>query len=172
MSCSRSSPPSTPVHSPSAFVLLQGPQLSVDTRQRYRQHNHGLYWGTELYPRILGIDLKQALVARYGIMLWALFALSFAFKSAELQNKSDGLPFGQSVSCALQVVYIGKFYYWERWYMHAADIQVDRYGFMMCWGPHASCRWSTPSKTCTSLDTLACRCLRGWRRPTWSSAIR
>ena len=94
-----------------------------------------LYWGTELYPRILGIDLKQALVARYGIMLWALFALSFAFKSAELQNKSDGLPFGQSVSCALQVVYIGKFYYWERWYMHAADIQVDRYGFMMCWGP-------------------------------------
>ena len=94
------------------------------------------YWGTELYPRICNglVDLKVLLIARFGITLWALFALSFAFKSAQLAP--DGrIPNGQLVSSSLMIVYICKFYWWERWYMHAADIQVDRLGFMMTWGP-------------------------------------
>lgn len=36
-----------------------------------------IYWGTELYPRVWGVDLKQLFIARYGIILWALFAISF-----------------------------------------------------------------------------------------------
>jgi len=28
-----------------------------------------VYWGTELYPRVWGVDLKQLLIARYGIAL-------------------------------------------------------------------------------------------------------
>lgn len=94
-----------------------------------------LYWGTELYPRVFGVDLKQLLIARFGIVLWCLFALSFACKSAELAG--GRVPNDQLVSALLMVVYIVKFFYWERWYMHAADIQVDRFGFMMCWGPIA-----------------------------------
>lgn len=96
-----------------------------------------LYWGTELYPRICNglVDLKQLLIARFGITLWGLFALSFAFKAAELAPEGEGVPYGQAASSSLMLVYIAKFYWWERWYMHAADIQVDRLGFMMCWGP-------------------------------------
>ena len=93
--------------------------------------------GHELYPRICNglVDLKQLLIARFGITLWGLFALSFAFKAAELAPEGEGVPYGQAVSSSLMLVYIAKFYWWERWYMHAADIQVDRLGFMMCWGP-------------------------------------
>jgi 7-dehydrocholesterol reductase len=104
-----------------------------------------LYWGTELYPRVslLGrsVDLKQLFIARFGIILWALFAISFAAKSSEVQGGGHGrggalgVPNAQLVSSGLMVVYIFKFFLWERWYTHAADIQVDRFGFMMCWGP-------------------------------------
>jgi 7-dehydrocholesterol reductase len=93
-----------------------------------------VYWGTELYPRVLGVDLKQLLICRFGIVLWCLFALSFAAASAERAGASMP-PNDQLVSASLMSVYIGKFFWWERWYMHAADIQVDRLGFMMCWGP-------------------------------------
>ena len=58
------------------------------------------------------------LIARVGIMLWALFALSFACKSAERASgasDASGAPYGQYVSCALMLVYIAKFYFWERW---------------------------------------------------------
>lgn len=59
-----------------------------------------------------------------------------ACKSIALADESGSLPpNGQAVSATLMTVYIAKFFWWERWYMHAADIQVDRLGFMMCWGP-------------------------------------
>lgn len=93
-----------------------------------------LYWGTELYPRVCGVDLKRLLIARYGIVLWCLFALSFGAESA--RRAPDGwAPRGQLVSVSLQAIYLAKFFAWERWYTHAADIAVDRFGFMMCWGP-------------------------------------
>ena len=42
-----------------------------------------VYWGTELYPRVWGVDLKQLFIARYGIVLWMLFAVSFgAYRTA------------------------------------------------------------------------------------------
>ena len=112
-----------------------------------------LYWGTELYPRVGGVDLKQFVICRVGMVLWCLFALSFAAKTTELAGR---LTNSQLVSSSLMCVYIAKFFYWERWYLHAADIQVvgaqsirqpdtrwclialcsqvDRFGFMLCWG--------------------------------------
>jgi hypothetical protein len=35
------------------------------------------------------------------------------------------LPNRQLVSASLMVVHIAKFFYWEKWYLHAADIQVS-----------------------------------------------
>ena len=106
--------------------------------------------GQKLYPRIAGIDLKQMIICRYGMMLWCLFTLSFAAKTMELHE--GVLPNGQFVSTILLFTYLAKFYWWERYYLCAADIQgryslmecgknsytsrhiVDRFGFMLCWG--------------------------------------
>lgn len=82
-----------------------------------------LYWGLELYPRVCGVDMKQLFIARYGIVLWCLFALSFAARSAAVAGTALP-PTDQLVSASLMAVYIAKFFWWERWYMHAADIQV------------------------------------------------
>lgn len=35
------------------------------------------YWGMELYPRILGFDVKQFTNCRFGLMLWAILPISF-----------------------------------------------------------------------------------------------
>jgi 7-dehydrocholesterol reductase len=90
------------------------------------------YWGRELYPRVFGVDLKQFLICRVGMMLWLVFVVSFAFKTGEIQGT---ISKGQMVSAGLQFGYIAKFYWWEKWYLHAADIHVDRFGFMLIWGP-------------------------------------
>ena len=100
-----------------------------------------LYWGTELYPRILNIDIKQFIICRLGMVLWYFFAISFYFATRkdimEIGNTNDEQEKninGQFVSVILMSVYIFKFFCWEKWYLHAADIQVDRFGFMLCWG--------------------------------------
>jgi 7-dehydrocholesterol reductase len=90
-----------------------------------------MYWGTELYPSF-GVSFKQFWICRLGMVLWVLFAVSFAEKTYQLHGTSNG--YGQFASVALQYCYILKFFYWERWYLHAADIAVDRMGFMLTWG--------------------------------------
>ena len=40
------------------------------------------YWGTELYPRILGWDVKMFTNCRFGMMAWPLILISFAAKQA------------------------------------------------------------------------------------------
>ena len=109
-------------------------------------------------------SMLYCLEIRYGMVLWCLFAVSFAAKTAEQQHQhhqhhhqqqqlvqllastvgvcavdtadlSSGaaaggcywtrLPNGQLVSASLMVVYIAKFFHWEKWYLHAADIQVS-----------------------------------------------
>jgi 7-dehydrocholesterol reductase len=91
------------------------------------------YWGTELYPRIAGVDLKQLFICRGGMVLWGIFAVSFLEKHAESVGW-DNVKKGQLFSVTLAVIYIAKFFFWERWYLHAADIAVDRFGWMLVWG--------------------------------------
>ena len=94
-----------------------------------------IYWGTELYPRVRGVDLKQLLICRFGMVLWLLFVLSFCAKTLTLAG--GRLPLSQAVSSALLVGYLLKFFWWERYYLCAADIAVDRFGYMLCWGTAA-----------------------------------
>lgn len=90
------------------------------------------YWGMELYPRILGFDVKQCTNCRLGMMFWAVAIVGFAYKNASL---NDGvLQYGMAVSVFLQLVYISKFFYWEMGYMCSMDIQHDRAGYYICWG--------------------------------------
>ena len=85
------------------------------------------YWGTELYPRILGWDMKMFTNCRFGMMSWGLFLLCFATKQYELGTLSDSMV----VAVTLQLLYITKFFQWEMGYMKSLDIMHDRAGFML-----------------------------------------
>eukprot|EP00658_Telonema_sp_P-2_P005657 TRINITY_DN1212_c0_g2_i1.p1 TRINITY_DN1212_c0_g2~~TRINITY_DN1212_c0_g2_i1.p1 ORF type:complete len:504 (+),score=155.02 TRINITY_DN1212_c0_g2_i1:84-1595(+) len=89
------------------------------------------YWGGELYPRILGVDVKQFINCRFSMTFWMLSGVSFAAASYHKHGQADpGL-----VLCALSVlVYLFKFFYWEIGYMRSIDIIVDRAGFYETWG--------------------------------------
>lgn len=88
------------------------------------------YWGTELYPRVLGWDVKQFTNCRFGMMAWPLILLSFAAKQRELHGLSDSMV----VAVGIQLVYIAKFFWWETGYLRSLDIMHDRAGFYICWG--------------------------------------
>lgn len=88
------------------------------------------YWGTELYPRIFGWDVKMFTNCRFGMMGWSLIILSYAAKQEQLYGLSDSMV----VAVALQLIYIGKFFFWETGYLRSLDIMHDRAGFMICWG--------------------------------------
>lgn len=90
------------------------------------------YWGTELHPSVLGVNLKQLLNCRFGMMGWAVIVVSFAAKQAALHG---GRPTTAMIVCAgLQLVYILKFFWWESGYFTSLDIMHDRFGYYICWG--------------------------------------
>jgi 7-dehydrocholesterol reductase len=88
------------------------------------------YWGTELYPRVLGWDVKQFTNCRFGMMGWPLILLSFAARQQAIHGLSDSM----AVAVGLQLVYIAKFFWWETGYLRSLDIMHDRAGFYICWG--------------------------------------
>ena len=90
------------------------------------------YWGMELYPRILGFDLKMFTNCRSGMMYWAVGIICYAHKNMELNNNQ--LQIGMAVNVALQLVYVTKFFLWETGYLCSMDIQHDRAGYYICWG--------------------------------------
>ena len=88
------------------------------------------YWGTELYPRLFGWDIKMFTNCRFGMMGWGVLLLSYAAKQKELYGLSDSMV----VAVALQFIYLTKFYMWETGYLRTLDIMHDRAGFYICWG--------------------------------------
>lgn len=89
------------------------------------------FWGTELYPRVLGWDVKLFTNCRFGLMGWALLVICYAWK----QYDSYGyVSTSMGVSVALQLIYLTKFYHWEMGYMKTLDIMHDRAGFMIVSG--------------------------------------
>eukprot|EP01095_Lingulamoeba_sp_RSL-Kostka_P013006 TRINITY_DN525_c8_g1_i1.p1 TRINITY_DN525_c8_g1~~TRINITY_DN525_c8_g1_i1.p1 ORF type:complete len:454 (+),score=90.57 TRINITY_DN525_c8_g1_i1:80-1441(+) len=89
------------------------------------------YWGVELYPRILGLDIKHFTNCRFGMMGWALLILSYALKQIELFGF---VKTGMIVACGLQMIYIAKFFWWETGYLRSLDIMHDRAGYYIVWG--------------------------------------
>ena len=72
------------------------------------------FWGTELYPRIFGFDVKQFTNCRFGMIFWQLGPLCYAYAQYdELGHVSSALI----VSVAIQTVYIAKFFWWETGYV-------------------------------------------------------
>ena len=93
---------------------------------------YDFYWGMDLYPNILGWDVKMFTNCRAGMMFWAVGIICFAYKNQELNGGQ--LQLGMAVNVAIQMVYLTKFYYWEMGYMCSMDIQHDRAGYYLCWG--------------------------------------
>ena len=93
---------------------------------------YDFYWGMDLYPNILGWDVKMFTNCRAGMMFWVVGILCFALKNQELNG--GNLQLGMAVNVAIQLVYLTKFYYWEMGYMCSMDIQHDRAGYYLCWG--------------------------------------
>ncbi|GAA2636611.1 7-dehydrocholesterol reductase [Actinomadura fulvescens] len=89
------------------------------------------FWGVELHPSVLGVDLKQLFNCRFGMMGWSLLVVSFAaYQHERLGHLTNAL----AVSVALQLVYILKFFVWERGYFSTLDMMHDRFGYYLCWG--------------------------------------
>ncbi len=88
------------------------------------------FWGTELYPKVFGWDIKMFTNCRFGMMGWGLIIISFACKQKELHGISDSML----VAVTLQLLYIAKFFWWETGYLRLIDIMYDRAGFCICWG--------------------------------------
>ena len=85
------------------------------------------YWGTELYPRILGWDVKMFTNCRFGMMSWPLLLLSYAAK----QHQTYGISDSMVIAVAIQLIYVTKFFHWEMGYMKTLDIMHDRAGFYL-----------------------------------------
>lgn len=89
------------------------------------------FWGTELYPRILGFDVKQFTNCRFGMMFWQLGIICYALKDYKDDNS---ISTSMLVSVVVQTAYIFKFFLWETGYFCTMDIQHDRAGYYICWG--------------------------------------
>src|ERR1700722_16783248 len=89
------------------------------------------YWGSELYPRLFGWDLKMFTNCRFGMMGWGLLLLSYAAKQKELY---DVISDSMVVALTLQFIYLTKFFFWETGYLRSLDIMHDHAGFYICWG--------------------------------------
>jgi 7-dehydrocholesterol reductase len=118
----------------SAALAAKG-ALAPSTADAGLEHGllFGLYWGVELYPSLAGVQLKQLLISRVGMMLWFLCTASFAAASARARG---GFTPALAASAGLNLLYVAKFFlFFEADYLRAADIAVDRLGFMLAWGP-------------------------------------
>jgi len=89
-------------------------------------------WGTELYPRVFGLDLKRFINCRFSMTFWQLAGLSFCYRSYTLHGNI--IDWGLFFSALSQYLYLFKFFLWEMGYMRSIDIIVDRAGFEIQWG--------------------------------------
>jgi len=89
-------------------------------------------WGTELYPRVGGLDLKRFINSRFSMTFWQLAGWSYCYRSYTLHGNT--LDWGLFFSALSQYLYLFKFFLWEMGYMRSIDIIVDRAGFTIQWG--------------------------------------
>lgn len=69
-------------------------------------------WGTELYPRVLGLDLKRFINCRFSMTFWQLAGFSFCYRSYVLRG--NVMDWGLFFSALSQYLYLVKFFIWVR----------------------------------------------------------
>ena len=104
---------------------------SVDNSNDTKNVIFDYYWGLELHPRCLGVDIKQFTNCRFGMMLWPLLLITYMW----YQYRTIGYITNSLLcNCLLQLCYITKFFYWEDGYFSTIDVMIDKAGFYICWG--------------------------------------
>jgi 7-dehydrocholesterol reductase len=119
------------------------------------------FWGVELHPRLLGVDLKQLFNCRVAMMGWSIILLSYVAAHQQIHGQVSN---AMLVSVGLQVLYILKFFHWEGGYFNTIDIMHDRFGFYICWGVLA---WLPSIYTVTGLYLVGHAI--AW--PAWQAAL-
>ncbi|XP_052172043.1 delta(14)-sterol reductase [Diospyros lotus] len=90
---------------------------------------HDWWFGIQLNPQFMGIDLKFFFV-RAGMMGWLLINLSVLAKSAQDSNLSQSMILYQ-LFCAL---YILDYFFYEEYMTSTWDIIAEKLGFMLVFG--------------------------------------
>lgn len=90
---------------------------------------HDWWFGIQLNPRFIGIDLKFFFV-RAGMMGWLIINLSILAKTIEDANLGRSMILYQ-VFCAL---YIIDYFFYEEYMTSTWDIIAERLGFMLVFG--------------------------------------
>ncbi len=67
-------------------------------------------WGTELYPRVFGLDLKRFINCRFSMTFWQLAGFSFCYRSFVLRG--NVMDWGLFFSALSQYLYLVKFFLW------------------------------------------------------------
>jgi 7-dehydrocholesterol reductase len=106
------------------------------------------YRGMKLHATILGVQVKQLINCRIGMMLWQLLILVFYQYSIHHRKDHNNTLV---VNVALQTLYIGKFFHWEKGYFNTLDMTHDRAGFYIIWG----CLFLVPSLYTSSTFFIA-----------------
>ena len=89
------------------------------------------FQGTELHPRLFGVDLKQLCNCRLSMMGWSVILVSFACAQ---YSRIGHVSVGMIIAVGLQCAYLLKFFIWEGGYFASLDITHDRFGWYICWG--------------------------------------
>lgn len=100
-------------------------------------HKHGnvlldLWYGIELNPRILGVDMKEFAYTP-TMMQWLVINLCAL---AVHYEKYDTVHAGMFLYQAFTFVYIVDYFYFEHAILSIYDIIEERFGFMLIWGDY------------------------------------
>ncbi|XP_073980679.1 uncharacterized protein [Rhodnius prolixus] len=88
------------------------------------------YRGRQLYPTILGVQIKQLIIYRISLMFWQIQVFAFFF--AAWDKRTLDVP--TVVTALLQTAYLFKSFIYESAYYHTLDITLDRAGYYLIWG--------------------------------------
>lgn len=93
----------------------------------------GFYYGTELNPSLLGVDLKM-FSYRPSLIGLALLNASFAVVQYETYGR---LTLAMALYQALSFLYVLNYFQFERGMLRTWDIVSERFGWMLVWGDYA-----------------------------------
>ena len=93
----------------------------------------GFYFGTELNPSLLGVDLKL-FSYRPSLIALALFNASFAAAQYEAHGQ---ITSAMALYQAFSFIYVLNYFQFEGGMLRTWDIVSERFGWMLVWGDYA-----------------------------------